>query len=268
LKAFLAAVAVAMGLMSGSAQAAATKPAIVGGSSNVSIQSFPFQVELWSTSAPNAQLGFFCGGVILDSTHIATAAHCVLNPDTGEAFPPSAIKVRAGTNDVADTTTAGLDHDVSVTSFSPSYDPSMNDYDMGVLTLDPAHPLWTGPDPTPNGTTVKIAKIGLAATMPTGGTAVKVSGWGDTKQEAAGSDGSDGVPSQTLKSANLTVVGSSTCAGDYAVTTPASATAAARWSRARRRPTMSLPAWWSRESGAPCRHRTSRRSTTTSPTPR
>jgi secreted trypsin-like serine protease len=215
LKAFVAALALAAGLTCGTAQAATVKPAIVGGTSNVTIQSFPFQTELWSTSAPNADFGFFCGGVILDATHIATAAHCVLNPDTGQAFPPSAINVRAGTNDVTDTA-SGLDHAVAVTSFDPNYDPSANDFDVGVLTL--AAPLWSGPDPTPNGTTVKIAKIKLVTTMPANNTNAKVSGWGDTKAEAVGSDGEDGTPSQILKSANLSVVGPAQCAGSYAIT--------------------------------------------------
>ena len=42
-----------------------------------SITEFPFQVALYDPRAGTPAKGFFCGGVILDATHVATAAHCL-----------------------------------------------------------------------------------------------------------------------------------------------------------------------------------------------
>ncbi len=44
--------------------------------------------------------GFFCGGVILDATHVATAAHCVFDEGSGQATPPGQLHVLAGTDDL------------------------------------------------------------------------------------------------------------------------------------------------------------------------
>ena len=108
--------------------------AVVGGTGVSSINQFPFQVELWNQLGGDPVNGFFCGGVVLDATHIATAAHCVLDTTTGQATPPSNIHVLAGTADL-DNTTGASDPVAVADSFDPRYDTATNDYDMGVITL-------------------------------------------------------------------------------------------------------------------------------------
>ncbi|HEY5260607.1 MAG TPA: trypsin-like serine protease, partial [Solirubrobacteraceae bacterium] len=69
------------------------KASIVGGA-GVSIASFPFQVALYETQAGSPAAGFFCGGVIIDATHILTAAHCVV----GSSGNPGEMAVLAGSS--------------------------------------------------------------------------------------------------------------------------------------------------------------------------
>jgi hypothetical protein len=188
----------------GVAQAAGAKRAVIGGS-NASIANFPFQVALWNPTGGNDPVsGFFCGGVIIDPMHIATAAHCVLDPDTGEVTPPSNIIVRAGTDSLVNG--SSFDHAVAVTSFDPSYDPSTNDFDAGVLTL--ATPIG-GPN---------ISSVPFVSAPPAAGTVVTVSGWGDTNPQGEPADGSANpdMP-QTLQSVPVHVVDDTLCANEYSL---------------------------------------------------
>ena len=148
-----------------------TAQAIVGGSQAASISQFPFQVELWNELGLDPVGGFFCGGVILDSQHVATAAHCVFDESTGAATPPERLHVLAGTSDLQ---APGTDIVAAATSFDPSYNSSTNDYDWGVLTL--SRPLYAAASPT-------IAPIPVIDLNDPGGLTntdkpVTVSGWG------------------------------------------------------------------------------------------
>jgi len=67
-------------LLPATASAKAT-PRIVGGAP-ATISQYPFQVALLSTDtsatpAENEYQHQFCGGSMLDATHVITAAHCV-----------------------------------------------------------------------------------------------------------------------------------------------------------------------------------------------
>ena len=209
MKRTLAALAVLAGLaFPGGAQA------IVGGTEVSSITKFPFQVELWNQLGGNAVDGFFCGGVILDSTHVATAAHCVFDESTGEATPLGQLHVLAGTNDIS---AAGTDVGAVAASFDPRYDPTTNDYDWGVITV--SSPLFTG-SPVPNGTTTTIAPVPLIAPDdPTGLTATgkvsTVSGWGDTNPEPVNGLPTPSYPTK-LRSVPVKFSNITTCANNYA----------------------------------------------------
>src|SRR6267154_3503818 len=72
-------------------QAKAT-PRVVGGT-GVSIADYPFQVALYDPHAGSVAAGFFCGGVIIDATHVATAAHCAIDDTTGRVSSPRNIAV-------------------------------------------------------------------------------------------------------------------------------------------------------------------------------
>jgi secreted trypsin-like serine protease len=67
---------------------------IVGGL-GASIASFPFQVALYDPQAGSLAAGFFCGGVIIDATHVITAAHCV-SGGVHQVTPSAGVEVLAG----------------------------------------------------------------------------------------------------------------------------------------------------------------------------
>jgi hypothetical protein len=194
--------------------APASAGAIVGGSQVSSIADFPFQVELWNQAGGNPVDGFFCGGVILDATHIATAAHCVFDESSGQATPPEQLHVLAGTNDLQ---APGTDTVAAAASFDPRYDPSSNDYDFGVVTL--SAPLWTGTAPAPDGTN-KIAPISLIGLNDPGGSTAAtkpatVSGWGDMNTEPVSGSPHPSYPTK-LRSVGIKFWADSACSSSYA----------------------------------------------------
>lgn len=216
----------------GAGGGAATGPAgavvdtrIIGGH-NAAGGGFPFQVALYDPHAGSVAEGFFCGGVILDATHIGTAAHCVIDQRTGRVTPPENVAVLAGSghlNGAGDPQYGpGVVQDpASATSFDPDYDPSTNDYDVGVVKL--ARPLWSGPAPALDGQSA-IAPIRVSAALAgayanpnsTRPPLATVSGWGDTRAESSASRGDAGVYPRDLHSVQVPLVGDGICANDYA----------------------------------------------------
>jgi hypothetical protein len=212
LKRFLAAFAVLAAFAPGTANA------IVGGSQVSSIKSFPFQIELWNDFGQGLGPvdGFFCGGVILDSVHIGTAAHCVFDETTGQATPPSRLHVLAGTSDLQASGTAQV---AAAASFDPRYDPNTNDYDVGMITL--ATPLWpSGSDRLPDGSNT-IARVPLVdlndTTLTAAGKTVTASGWGYDLQLMAGEAPDPTHPNPTkLRSVAVKVTDPAVCGTQYA----------------------------------------------------
>jgi secreted trypsin-like serine protease len=215
----------AIGAATTSRFAAAATPRIVGGGS-VSIARFPFQVALYDPQAGSISGGFFCGGVIIDATHVATAAHCVIDSETGHVVAPSHIAVLAGASRLsvaAGTSSAGgsgVKDPAAATAFDPSYSRASSDYDVGVVTLK--RPLWSSPVAPAHDGFSAIAPIAvdpaLAATYanPNAGVApitATVSGWGDTHAEPSGGLGS--YP-DNLQSVRVPLVSAELCASDYA----------------------------------------------------
>ena len=175
LPALVACVVTSLGVTS--AQAASLTPRIVGGSAT-SIQSAPWQVGVFET-APGASAGtrsFACGGVILDATHVMTAAHCihVTTDDFQSALDGQVFELGRWKYDVQAGTSfrSGGDaeyRDVNVVS-DVARDPMFDgaNYDVAVLTLSSALDL--------DG--INRAAIALAPSIPATGTALSVSGWG------------------------------------------------------------------------------------------
>jgi secreted trypsin-like serine protease len=201
-------------------------PRIVGGSATP-ITAYPFQVALWSQSAPSPSLGQFCGGAIIDATHVATAAHCLLDNTTGQLVAPSRINVLAGTNHLRSAGEPAYPPEVknvavSATSVHPAYDPTIHDYDVGVLTM--ASALYTGA-PALDGTTT-IAPVppispGQAASFanPSLASLVSVSGWGDVNAEPVNPPYHPAYP-QDLQAVQTHLVADSTCQVAYPTLTP------------------------------------------------
>jgi trypsin len=158
---------------------------IVGGT-ETSIADFPFQVALYDPQAGSPAAGFFCGGVILDADHVATAAHCLLGGGSGRRLSaPAEIEVLAGSSRLSPTDPGSVRDPVASAAYDPRYNPFTSDYDVGVLTL--ARRLWDGPAPKPDGAAAIAplpASAALAASYgnPNDEQAIMAttSGWGDT----------------------------------------------------------------------------------------
>ncbi len=156
---------------------------IVGGS-GASIANFPFQVALYDPRAGSPAAGFFCGGVIVDATHVATAAHCVAG--VGGSGISSRVAVLAGSSTLEPPESGSVRDPVRSSAFDAHYSAQSSDYDVALLTL--TRPLWPGSaTPSVNGVNtiaplpVDRVKAGRFAN-PEASPAVlaTASGWGDT----------------------------------------------------------------------------------------
>ncbi len=207
-----------LALSSAAAAYAGLSPQVVGGS-EAKIEQVPFQVALYDpqVSADPAD-SQFCGGVIIDATHVITAAHCVFDQSTVQAAAPGEIEVLAGTENLTDAA-SGVEDPVQVTSFNPEWNPQTAEHDDAVLTL--ADPLWSTSTPPAIGAPTKIAPIGLAVSLPTPPETATVSGWGYTEelrgeQQPTPKEAEKGfLP--TLRLAQLPLITPQACAQDYEV---------------------------------------------------
>jgi trypsin len=189
---------------------------IVGGA-DASISDFPFQVALYNPHAGQPAVGFFCGGVIIDATHVVTAAHCIATGAHGQVGPLSEIEVLAGSTSLTPTDPGSVRDPVTDASVDPDYNPSTSNFDVGLLTL--ARPLWSGPTPSIDGID-KIAPLPVnveqaeiyANPQPGQSIVATVSGWGDVNP--APTDGPS-YPTE-LQSVQVPLVPEALCGEDYA----------------------------------------------------
>lgn len=193
---------------------------IVNGTA-ASITEFPFQVALYNPRAGSPAKGFFCGGVILDATHVATAAHCLMG-EHGQHSPATEIEVLAGSTYLEPTDPGSVRDPVAAATVDPAYDPATSDYDAGVLQL--ARPLWSGPTPALDGREAiaplapNAAQASARSAMALAGRAgaeparAMVSGWGDLTPQPGG------VPSYPLRlhKASVPLVSTGLCEEAYA----------------------------------------------------
>jgi len=193
-------------------------PRIVGGSGKpqVTISEYPFQVALLNSGATEDDEWFyqFCGGSIRDATHVITAAHCVFDPDTGQADPPSAIEVLARTDVLADPGPPVFHHGadqelipVVATSFDPDYDPNLTDHDAAILTL--AEPITLAA-----GLAQPISILGNDS-FAAAGEPVDVSGWGDTIAQDPSVDVDEHNFPKDLNAVTTHIVDQTACGDDY-----------------------------------------------------
>ncbi|HWY19374.1 MAG TPA: serine protease [Solirubrobacteraceae bacterium] len=190
---------------------------IVGGA-GAAIASFPFQVALYNPAAGSPAAGFFCGGVIVDATHVITAAHCLAGGGHGRGSVSGEIEVLAGSTRLDRPDPGSVRDPAASVSIDPRYDPFTNDYDVGVIAL--AHPLWSGSSaPRVNGAdTIAPLPIDVAAAAgdgepsSTSAPLATVSGWGDM---SAAPSGPPSYPS-ALRANGVPLVPEALCREEYA----------------------------------------------------
>jgi secreted trypsin-like serine protease len=190
---------------------------IVGGAT-ASIAEFPFQVALYDPRLGGPAKGFFCGGVILDATRVATAAHCLIG-EHGQPSAASEIEVLAGSSDLEPLDPQSVRDPVAAATVDPAYNAASSDYDVGVLSL--AQPLWRGAAPALDGHSA-IAPLALepgraqgassASSSGQGPPPATVSGWGDLNAEP----GSSPSYPLRLRQARVPLVASGLCEEAYA----------------------------------------------------
>jgi Trypsin len=148
------------------------RTAVVGGS-QIGIASAPWQVEIFAEFKSGKENS--CGGAILDSTHIVTAAHCAYDLERGEQLAPSALVVVGG---IASMTAGEIKNNPEVQArfvseirvhpmFEFSKGPGTPD-DVAVLKLE-----------TPLSFDASVKQIALSPNVPREGTSVTLTGFGE-----------------------------------------------------------------------------------------
>ncbi|KAL0267589.1 UNVERIFIED_CONTAM: hypothetical protein PYX00_009821 [Menopon gallinae] len=153
---------------------------IVGGS-DTNISEVPYQVSLQYRNR------HICGGSILDSRHVLTAAHCV------HGMNSQVMSVRAGSSLHS---SGGEVHRVRRATVHPNYREATSDNDIAMLEL--ATPI------TPSS---GARAVQLARSEPRPGERALVSGWGATRE--------GGGASRTLKSVSVPTISRESCQRMY-----------------------------------------------------
>lgn len=171
-------------------------PRIVGGQ-QATIAEAPWQVALISASATDEFNGQFCGGSLIATQWVITAAHCVVAGD-GSISTPSSVKILAGQATLLTTSNTRA---VSVSNIyvHPLYLPSADTDDIALIKLAAPLTLVTG----------SIQKIDLPSAAPTLGGPALVTGWGST------AFGGNNYPT-VLRKATVDILADSTCNNSYA----------------------------------------------------
>ncbi len=175
-------------------------PYIIGGQ-EASISQFPWQVyvEGGPFKEEGKTFATSCGGSILDSTHILTAAHCVDIEGTTIQHPAAAFVVVSGDSNINELSSTAQVMGVASIRTHPYYEASLEiKDDVAVLTLEAPLELSAATNAEP------ISLVPADAT-PAPGTTLGLSGYG--KQNGAESAQPDGK----LYSTTLTAASSDAC---------------------------------------------------------
>ena len=136
----------------------------------------------------------FCGGSIITRSHVLTAAHCVVNINTGNVRDPGSIQVIVGAHD---TTDSDVDRrDISTIRTHPQY--RDGDYDAAILFLSSALTFTSEIAPVCLPVSVQCLYSEQKAT---------VTGWGLT--------GATSDSSQTLQEVDVFVASNEECSDIY-----------------------------------------------------
>jgi trypsin len=155
--------------------------------------------------------------VIVDATHVATAAHCIVGGGGRQAGSAGDVAVLAGSTSLDSPDPGSVRASVLSSAFDPHYNPISSDYDVALLTL--ARPLWSGSTaPTINGLDT-IAPLPLeqagASTYAnpnvTPAIMATASGWGDVNP----APGHGASYPTALRAVRMPLVSDSLCQEQY-----------------------------------------------------
>lgn len=180
------------------------RTAIVGGTP-ISVGQAPWQVTVEASYKTTGDTydRTLCGGSIIDTSHILTAAHCVFIAPPDERIPPSDFTVIAGTSNLKTHEPTEQVLRVASVRVHPdyTYDPDsghVNPDDVAMLEL--AEPLVPGPDVQP----IALPPLGV---YPTEGTALQFTGFGEQNASTRELNGQ-------LYSLDMSLGSSESCGGE------------------------------------------------------
>ncbi len=178
------------------AGAPAAAPRVINGD-QIPAGSYPYLVSLLGASRYASQGAYqaqFCGGTLTTATTVVTAAHCVVDEDSGAVSSPGSILVGFGANLNGTVRTVA----VSAVTANPNYNRNTTANDVAVLTLA---------TPVTDVTTLSPIRPEEAAGYMTAGTALESVGWGNT------STGEEPVWTEVPLLARLILFPDNTCGG-------------------------------------------------------
>ncbi|MES4890934.1 serine protease [Streptomyces sp. NPDC096012] len=175
------AAAAATALLASPTASAAPQP-IVGGTTTTTT-AYPFVMQI--TDASQNQ---FCGGTLVASNKVVTAAHCMAGETTSSVRVVGGRTYLNGTN--------GTVSRVSKIWVNPDYTDATNGDDVAVLTLSTSMPY------TP-ASYVSSSQTGVYAA----GTTARILGWGTTSE--------NGSSSNQLRTATVPIASDSSCRSSY-----------------------------------------------------
>jgi len=151
---------------------------IVGGSKVVK-HSIPWQAGIVFTGENKP----FCGGTIIDETHILTAAHCMERCMLGKCTPIEAADIQVLTGEHDTSVPQGeTRHNVKAILNHRNYTGQPNyDYDMAILTIDCSEKI----NLKDKARAACLPKKGDARKYEVSGTKFNVSGWGTFEHQSS-----------------------------------------------------------------------------------
>jgi len=164
---------------------------IVGGE-ETSEHEHPWQVGLVSRNGQDP----WCGGTLISSTHVLTAAHCTVYKDTTIKLPASQIRVLLGEHNIADREFNRVD--VAEIINHPDYDTHTVDNDYAILRLA---------KPVSFTKKVRPACLPDDFTSTYEGTLATITGWGALGERR-------GTPN-VLQEVDVTVMTNAKCNSDH-----------------------------------------------------
>jgi len=182
---------VTVGVAPSSLASPGPSPRIIGGT-GASISDVPWQVGLlYNTTSNSNYQDQFCGGSLINSQWVLTAAHCVVD-DSNRVMSASGLVVLPGVDFLSSVSRNGR-ITVSRIYVHPGYSTYGNEDDLALLRLSRAVTLQPG--------SIEIISLPFqknASTWPAADTEALISGWGST------SSGTPSYPAE-LKKAIVTV---------------------------------------------------------------